>query len=357
MPILSEAYKASRRSEVLKVASSVDPDDWKWRRVSAYGVEKAEIDLRPFTRDTAIAAAESLFLSSPLGSRMVQWILDFVVGSGFTISSPNPEANRMLRAFWNSPENTLQEKVRDYVQELAVYGELALPVGENNRTGHCSLSFIPSCQISDVIEAAGLPGVADEVVTKAEQRYKVIRWQPRENAYAGDCFFFRINRLGGHTRGHPFLLPLIDWIRIWERFSYNHLERSAHHSGVWWDVTLTGQTEDEIDAWMQTQRAAPPKPGSVFGHNELVDWKLVQAEARSRGVKDDVAFFQSFILGTAGLTHMSQLPRNVGEALDPVVKYLGSLRATILAKFSLLGKYVIQRAIEAGKLDEGSYRV
>jgi len=340
MPKLDASYRVdSERTLVEAASSNIDPDDWKFRRLSPHSIN---IDLSDYTREKVISATEEVFLSSPLNKRAIDWILDFVIGPGIVLKSSDPDANRALHTFWNAPELDMDSNMRLYVQELLVYGELAFVVGVSG--GRCSVTFVPSNQVEDVIEDDGLPGEVAAVKLRNGEEYSVIRWQPKARAYEGECFFFRINRLGGHLRGYPELLQLIDWIKVWESFSYNHLERASHIGGVWWDVTLEGRTEEEIDAWLVSERAVPPRPGSILAHNERVTWQLLEPRPMSRGLSNDAQFFRDFMLGAAGLTSMTDLPRNAGEAMDPVIRHLEARQKEVLSIFRTMGRFVVQEA-------------
>jgi len=340
------------RDEVVREAATLtEPDEWKWRPLGA------PLDLLEIKRDQAFAASKKLFQASPLAWRMIRRIVDFVVGAGLHLSSPQPEANEILNKFWTSPINDLPENISLHVQELLTFGELCYAVKVRRQDGQVLVTFIPAEQIESVQQREGYPGEVEAIKLRSNQEFQVIRW--RRGRLRGNCFFKRFNRLGGQLRGYPYFLACIDWLSVYDSYCYNKLEKQAHFDAIWWDVELEGKTEDEIEAWLQERRRAPPRPGSIIAHNEKVTWELKAAARQERA--DLPRYFQQFILATGGLSPFpGVLPRAVrerGEILDPVTRSLANIQQEIKAFYKFIGEFVIQEAIRFKRLPPGEYTV
>ncbi len=362
MPILGTANRrgadksVGAEKSVFETISDTRIDDSEniiWRNI---GSQLRDIDLSPQKRENAIEAMEAQFFSSLLAKRMLTWWVDFIVGRGFYLSSSDPDANEVLKGFWNSPVNDMQINSRAYVKELCFYGELALPVKVNPVTGFCGISIIPSSQISNLIEKPGFPGEVTKLVTKADEVFDIVQWDSSKGEYEGNCFVHRVNRLAGHIRGYPDLIPLLDWTHIFESFGYNKLERDATQYGVWWDVTLDGKTEEEIEAYVLKQGGASPKAGSAIYHNERVNWTMMQQKpfyAASR----DAEFFLNLIMGSSGLINLGGENNGSSELLDPAINSMNSRQMDTHSFFSNIGKFVIQEAIKSGRLEDKEYSI
>jgi len=326
-----------------------DKENIVWRQS---GRTLREIDLSSEKRERVIQTMEEQFFASPLAKRILTWWVDFIIGRGFSLVSPDPDANAILQEFWTSPVNDMESNVRIYVKDLCFYGELGVLVKVNPHTGFCGLTLIPSSQISDLEEKPGFPGEIRRLITRQGDAYDVIQWDNGAREYRGECFLHRINRLGGHVRGYPDLIPLLDWTRVFESFSYNKLERDAQQYGVWWDVKLEGKTEEEIQEYANRMGGNSPRAGSAIYHNEMVDWTLVQQKP-AYAVSRDAEFFLNFILGGAGLIDLGITKDATGELLNPAINSMNCRQKDVYSFFTFIGRFVLQEAIRAGKLPGG----
>ena len=351
-----------REGRVLLAAASSMPEAAEkydeeaiWQHVGEAGAVLAATK-----RDQAIKAAETLFYASPLAHYMIEQLTDFVVGEGFELTSDNRDAATILRDFWHSPVNVLPSNLYYMVQEFFVYGEL-LFVTKVHNDGFTALTYVPPREISSVSQKAGLPGIPEKIVLNSGKEYSVISWDAKNAKLMGDCFYFRIQHLGSDVRGFPRLLPLVDFLRAWEAFTYNYLTKRADWDAIWWKVVLEGFTQDQIDEWLKSKYAKPPAPGSVFASNERCTWNLVTPEFKGSAFDRDGSFVLSYLLGTGGLSGLSpvarQRLREQGEILDPVARGLATRQFEIRSCFEYIGKFVLQEAIAAGKLAEGTYSV
>lgn len=333
---------------MVEAASGVrDPDEWKWQRLGG-----SDQDLLNIRRDQAQEAAQKLWISSPMAHRIVETVVDFVVGGGtnpampgLTLGSKDAEAHHVLDEFWNSPHNAFPDNLYEHVQELFVFGELLYLI--NVRDRFVATTFVPALQIKKVIQADGLPGVPKHIVLKNDDVYDVIHWNEQAEQFEGNCFYKRINRLGGQLRGYSFMLPMIDWLSVWESYIYNKLERHAHFDAIWWEVTREGETQQQIEEWLKSARSRPPRPGTVIAHNERVRWDLVQPSRAMAERTDIPEYFRDFLLATGGLGPWNPdrpLTRGQGEILDPTARSLSIRQMQTAGFYRQIGQFVLQEA-------------
>ena len=364
MPLLERrvlsAAAADPLAATVTLRGSIGQTEEDSHRWVSYGSAQLSADLAEGMRSRVIYNAERLFMTSPLYARMVNLVTDFIVGPKLFLSSPNKEAGRILEEFWYDRQNALQDNIRDYVQELLNYGELALPVGVNEATGFVGLNFIPSNQIRQVLPQEGFPGKPDEIVLANDEHYKVIRWNPATRSFEGNVFFKRIHRHGASLRGYPLFMPLEDFILELENAYYNQLVRESRHRGYVWDVTLSGMTDEQINKKLDENNLVPPEMTGLLAHNEKVTWKLVDISAEQGDNSSNNQYMRNFILACGGVLDFigsSPTSRRSETETDPVLMYLGSLRESIKRFLELIGEYVIYQAIRAGRLKDGTYTV
>lgn len=372
MPELNESFLTRQTSPAPLAAAaattigaeSLDTDpDSPWRK---WG--DADAIITGAQREKAMEAAEKLFYSSPLAHHIIEQYTDFVVGEGgFELTSSNRDARRVLYDFWHSPVHALPMNLYYQIMEYFVYGELCY-LKRDHPDGFVALTFVPPREIDSVTEKDGVPGKPAKVILKSEKDkkesekgYDVIDWDPTANALAGDCFYFRMQHLGKDVRGYSRLLPLIDFLRAWEAFTYNYLGKRASWDAIWWEITLMGYTQAQIDEWLKNHRE-PPAPGSQFAHNELVTYELKQPDFRSSGVDADASWYLDFLKETSGLGSEGRgrrRVREVGEILDPVSRGLSTRQWEVRSCYAYIGYYVLQEAIARGTLPEikGGYDV
>ena len=103
-------------------------------------------------------------------------------------------------------------------------------------------------------------------------RYKVIINGPEEvftartrkirESYAdGECFYVRVNNMAAGGRGRSDLLAQADWLDAYDEFLFGELDRAKFMRAFFWDVTLTGATEEQVNK--RAGEISAPSPGSA----------------------------------------------------------------------------------------------
>ncbi len=192
-------------------------------------------------------------------------------------------------------------------------------------------------------------------------KYPIIRpalniMKPNYGRLEGEAFFFSINHPPNSPRGRSDYLTLFDWIDGLERYGYNFLERAENMLNFVWDVTLNGQTEEQIRAWLQNN--PPPEPGSLRAHNEAVKWEAISPDLKANNVKTGYDMGQAFIMGAARRPAAwfgggGKAYQNEAESMDQVpIKDLGKRQKYCKAVATKLCRFVIDQAVLAGRLSE-----
>ena len=348
---------------------SIDPDDHLYRSLTS-----SSRDISPLTQDRVLQLAGYLYETNPLAKRICELTKDFVVGDGFTVSSPVPEIQAILTAMWNDPITNLVQTQHLKALELGLLGEQVFPVFVQEITGHVRLGVIDPLNIERVLhdpDNAAIPiGVQMKKGAGRDPRtYRVIYPAPdgelfseptqrlRELFADGECFYTAVNKLTGQTRGRSDLLPLIDWLDGYDRYLFDTMERSGLINAFVWDVVLKGEKQAGIDAWL-AKNGAPPKPGTVRAHNESEEWTAQTPDMKHADTETGSRILKNHILGGSGIP--SHWLSDGGDAnlatatamATPVMRRLQARQNVVKEMFSAVCRYQIQQAVIRGRVSE-----
>ena len=345
------------------LGTSIDPDEHLYRSLT-----QSSRDVSPVTQDRVLQLAGYLFETNPLARRICELTKDFVVGDGFTVSSPVPEIQAVLAAMWNDPITNLTQTQHLKALEIGLYGEQVWPAFCHEVTGHVRLGVIDPLNIERVLHDPDNAAIPIGVQMKKSQTqqpitYRVIYSQPdaelfseatqqlRESFGAGECFYFAINKLTGCTRGRSDLLSLIDWLDGYDRYLFDTMERSGLINAFVWDVVLKGAKQPEVDAWM-SRHGVPPKPGTVRAHNEGEEWSAQTPDMKHADTETGSRILKNHILGGSGIpSHWLSDggDANLATATEmgtPVYRRLTTRQLFVKEMFAQVCRYQIVKAIE-----------
>lgn len=309
-----------RRRENLELAAQygLDADDWMYRKLTS-GARLQHRDLSPLQQDRMLQVTWYLWEQNPFAKRLVTLMTDLIVGEGVTVAAEDERIQDQIDKTWNHRINQFATRIREMHNFASLTGELILPVTQNTVSGRPVYGFIDPYQVKEVIPVPGNILIPDLLILKdsaaqAGERLKIVRENPETGRLEGEVFFWAINKLPNSLRGRSDLLPLADWLDLYDQYLFAEVERLQLLSAFVWDLTVKGATETDITK--KLQKFPTPKPGSVYGHNENEE-----LEARTPDLK---AADRSEVA--------SMLRRHIGGSMGFPTSYLGDVdsnRATI----------------------------
>ncbi|MBI4714436.1 MAG: hypothetical protein HY760_00555, partial [Nitrospirae bacterium] len=225
-----------RIKEAIPATGGVDPDEAMWRRLTG----RPDRDLSPLTQDRSIEIAAYLWEANPLANRLVEMIVDYVVGEGIGFEAKDPDVKALLSEHWYDPINYWPIKQEARCRELGLFGEQVWTAWTNEYDGKVRLGSIDPSRIQEVITDPDNDEVPIGLVLKSSLTMKEIRLRilyngfdeelfrkptlrEREKFADGDCFYFRVNGLLTGKRGRSDLLSLADWLDGYDQFLFNRL--------------------------------------------------------------------------------------------------------------------------------------
>lgn len=249
----------------------LDGDDHLYRPLTGNAGQRR--DLAPLAQEKMLEVANWLWDGNGLGKRLITLMADLILGEGIAVQAADARNQEVIDRTWNHRVNQLATNIRQFYCALAVNGELILPVASNPMNGLLTLGYLDPYQIKSVQTLPDNVLVHDTLTLKpnlgqsAGKTLKIIRENPETGRLEGDVFFFPINGLPNSTRGRSDLLPVADYLDLYDGFMFGEVERVALLSAFVWDYTITGaKTEKDIDD--RLRKLPRPTPGQIFAHNE-----------------------------------------------------------------------------------------
>lgn len=240
-------------------------------------------NLPEFQHERMQAIAKHLYRANPVGGRYISLYVDFVLGEGAQPTFRNAKVEEVVMRHWRDPHNDWERRQTRYFENYLIFGELLVPLFPATG-GHmtCGLQLVEHIKAvnTDPENWMIVESVRMKSTTGGDEGrlYNVVN--TRENAEGlrevtdPALFWARGNAVG--ERGMALLYSIADLLDVMDQFVFSEIERAFLLKAFVWDVTFTGgQDQTQIDKMMQTEAFAPPKPGSVRGHNDKVTWQAI----------------------------------------------------------------------------------
>jgi hypothetical protein len=300
-----EALSHAEESSIsLSIGGGIDQDDYAYRRLTS-GAKFQTRDLTPLSHDRQLEVAWYLFEGNPLARRLITLMTDLIVGEGVQIEvlADDKRIQAAVDAFVG--RNRLGQRLREFYISNSVNGELIFPVGLNEITGVPVLGFIDSAQVKQIRPVQDNILFMDTMVLKSMggigdgETLKIIRENPVTGRLEGNVFYHRINALPNSLRGRSDLMPLADWLDLYDQFMFAEVERLNLLSSFAWDYKIEGATSDK-EIQDKIKRLPRLKPGAVFGHNEKESLEPRTPDLKANDRSEVARMLRVHIVGTMG---------------------------------------------------------
>lgn len=349
--------------------STVDADEDQWRRLSG----DADRDLAPMTQERMQKLAAWLWESNPLANRLIELPVAFLLAEGVKLSCKDDEGQKALDAFWRDPINDMAIKLPEKVRELSLYGEQCYPAFVNEHNGRVRLGYLDPLLIATVVKDPDNSSQPIGIVTKKDRKGKALRYRVivngseedcftartreiRDTFADGECFYFRVNNLAAGSRGRSDLLAAADWLDGYDQFLFGELDRAKFMRAFFWDVTMKGATQEQVDE--RARKIAPPSPGAVRVHNDSEEWKAESPNLQAGDASEHARLFRNHILGGQTIPEHwfgggGDVNRAVGAEMGEPTFKVFSMRQWLWLQFlGAMGRYVLRKKARAGSKGE-----
>jgi hypothetical protein len=297
-------------------------------------------------RQAQVRDALEAWRSNPYAKRIIDLITDYVVGDGLTPLAEG-EIGRFVDAFWHHPQNRLDLRLPELVDELSRSGDLFLALFRNPADGMSYVRAVPKSEIVEIVTAENdwereiaYVVTSDELrVTSSEEHSslvtrrsslvtggKVFLSPAHPDAAAAEVVMvhYSINRPVGALLGESELASILPALRWYNRMLEDRVRLNWAARAFLWFVTVpTGRVHAKAE-----QYSAPPEPGSIVVHDEGEKWDMVAPNLRGLDAQHDLrALRQAISAGSGQPPHWhgdgGDINRAVAVAMqDPALRRL-----------------------------------
>lgn len=341
----------------------VDADDDLYRRMS-----DSRRDLHEIQHKRAVEISRMLWQRNPMAKRLIEIVLDMVLGDGIQLAAEEDPVQEIITEFWEDPQMRFDLRFRDLLRDLSIEGELVLRAYEGG-AGRVRLGYIDPDRIKEVRKDAENMFVDDTIVLmpkapgEPDEVLECVKLEVtgQSHSYTGDTFLYAINRQIAATRGNPDLLALADWIDAHDQILFNALDRTGLQNAFVWDVLLMGADEGAINKWVDEHGTAP-RPGSVRVHNDSEKWEAIAPQLGAAELETVARMVKNLVLGGHGLPEAwfaegdSANRATLAEQGTPTYRMIVARQKLVKAMVEDLLAFVIEKAIEGGRLPKGINR-
>jgi hypothetical protein len=346
-------------------------EDFLWRRLSQTWYAK---DVIPSIYLEVHNLCFEAYNANPLAFAIIEQTTSFVLGEGITVSANNKKVQSIIDAFWDNPDNHMEDRIYSLCTELALYGEVFVHFFVNQYDGSVVIRQID-------------PSLIDQIETDIEDIEHELRFHRRPigqimSETSGDLPPFgieqmevdnqgtwfvagtevlhvAINKVSNAKRGKSDLATLLPWLRRYKDWLTDRVRINKYKGAFLWDVTLNG-ADAKVISRKKMEYTYPPEPGSVLIHNEAEKWTAVQPNINAMDAKEDGRAVKMMVAVGATLPEHFLSDGDQGNRATAAEMSLPTLLK--FKRRQRIVKYMLQRIIDrvileaqkAGKLGKGA---
>ena len=271
---------------------------------------------------------------NPLARRIVGLISSYVVGGGITVSSNYRPLQRFVVGFWEHRKNRIASREEDWCDELTRSGELFLALFLNPHDGMSYVRAIPASRIDSVRSKDGdyETELAYHEVGDSDNPAGTWWLSPDGLELEGEdktrpmMLHYAINRPVGTVRGEGDLVPILPWLRRYNRWLEDRVRLNAAVRAFLWVI----YAPKRLVADLRERYRRPPDAGSVIVAEEGAErWEAVAPTLQARdAVADGRAIRWMIAAGGPGIGLV-----DLGEGEDAnlaTARAMGELRRRFL---------------------------
>jgi hypothetical protein len=319
--------------------------------------------------------ATYLWQSNPIAKKIIELLVDYTIGEDVVIVAKDKAVQSVIDRFWTDHINNWPHRKVQFAQDLFLYGEALLEL-HDEAEGLVRVANIYPRNIKRVFMNSSYPDVPIEVELDANSLIFAQDVTPKEKEQQlrlklvipvatrkgtrlrGEAFLFQINRSVGATRGLSDLFSIIDLVSQYEDSVYELVKR-LHFANQWfYDITLEGANQNQINEFSSELAKRPPRPGAVRVHNERVKWNEISpklTDVSSMKILEDI---HAFLVTALGLpAHWTGIGGSMGrsaatEAQEPIFKHLQARQNYIRDAFRKIVNYQLDYAVLSREISE-----
>lgn len=251
-------------------------------------------------RTTQYRDALEAWRTNPYAKRIIDIITDYTVGDGISPVAAG-EIGRFVDTFWTHPQNRLDLRLPDLMDELSRAGDLFLILFRNPADGMSYVRALPKSEIQDIRTSAMDWEKEIEIIQKPANPGEPPTAWPTINhpdAAAADAIaiHYAINRPVGALLGNSELSTLTVWLQRYSRMLEDRIRLNwAARSFLWFVQVPTNQIKSKAE-----QYNVPPEPGSIIVHDDGEKWDMKSPALHGNDAAQDLLAMRQLIAAGSG---------------------------------------------------------
>ena len=277
-----------------------------WPALNARGHDREQAEISKQYADALTA-----WRKNPMAWRIIQITTDYTVAAGIQISSPDPDMQRFIGAFWEHPENHIHTRLDEMSDELARAGDLFPLLFRQRQNGVSLLRFLTKDQVQEIETGANDWEREVAIIQKNSDPTRPKRWPtPHDKRAARNravALHYSVNRPLGALMGESDLATVLPWLLRYSRMLEDRVRfHWATRLFLWFVQVPRNRVSEKAEQYRR-----PPEAGSVIVHDEAEQWETKSPVLRGADAAPDLKAVRNMIDAGSGYP-----PHWRGEAAD-----------------------------------------
>jgi hypothetical protein len=281
--------------ERYNVSPNLITDD-HWQTISGRKHDRSWAEIQELYTDALTA-----WRKNPMAWRVINTTVNYVVGTGISINSPDTAMDNFIHAFWEHRKNKMDLRLVPMVEELSRSGDLFVLLFRNAVDGMSYIRFVTKDQIQK-IETASNDWETELVYweTPPYGEYQPRRWLSPDHPEAGMAdavmLHYSVNRPIGALMGESDLTTIIPWLL---RYSRMLEDRVRLHWAARAFLYLVTVPSNKVES-KAVQYLTAPESGSIVVKDESETWETLTPSLRGADASHDMKAVRQLIDAGSG---------------------------------------------------------
>ncbi len=278
---------------------SVTPNlstDNHWQTISGRRHDRSWSEIQELYTDALTA-----WRKNPMAWRVINTTVNYVVGTGIYLTSPDASLDKFIHDFWNHRKNQMDLRLVPMVEELSRSGDLFVLLFRNTLDGISFIRFVTKDQIQK-IETAPNDWETELVYWENPPagEYQPRRWLSPSHPDAGMTnaimLHYSVNKPIGALMGESDLTTIIPWLL---RYSRMLEDRVRLHWAARAFLYLVTVPSNKVES-KSVQYATAPESGSIVVKDESETWETITPNLRGADAGFDMKAVRQLIDAGSG---------------------------------------------------------
>ncbi len=274
--------------------------------VGATSLNTSDFDRDQYSRAEILTQCLDAWRLNPLARRITEITSQYVVGGGFTLSSPDPRTSAFLKDFWSHRFNHMDTRLIEMCDELTRSGNLFILLS-TDAGGMTYLRLIPASLIQQINSRESDVEQEESYTLRGDTDLDPLTYP----AYSPEAespdklphvvVHYAINKPAGAVWGESDLAPVLKWLSRYSAFLDDRVRLNRYRNAFLY-IVKSQYANETTRRTRQAQLAAnPPTPGSILVTDQSEEWEVLSPKLESDDAERDGLALKKMIASGAGL--------------------------------------------------------